>query len=190
MTSINEDERAAKAKAITRAYNKMYANKNRERIREKARARYLEKREELLKQTRVRAEAWQKEHPEATKEHKRRYREKNRENLREANRRYIRDENGEVKPKHKERSRQNNVKHATKQEMLAGRPRPKTCEVCGDPPDKGIMLHFDHCHTHGHFRGWLCRGCNLILGYAKDEPARLAKLIDYLNHTAYNPDWW
>ena len=49
----------------------------------------------------------------------RRYREKNRENLREVIAVTSGDENGEVKSKHKERSRQNNVKHATKQETVS-----------------------------------------------------------------------
>lgn len=67
-------------------------------------------------------------------------------------------------------------------EMLAGRPTPDFCECCGRPPTKR-GLHFDHCHQLGHFRGWLCNGCNLALGYVDDDPNILRKLIAYLERT-------
>ncbi len=41
-------------------------------------------------------------------------------------------------------------------------------------------LHVDHCHKSGAVRGLLCRECNLALGYAKDDPARLEAAIRYL----------
>lgn len=66
--------------------------------------------------------------------------------------------------------------------LLAGRPRPITCDVCGE----GGAIVFDHCHQRGHFRGWLCQGCNKILGFAKDDPRRLRQLIVYLERTTEN----
>ena len=52
------------------------------------------------------------------------------------------------------------------------------CKICeleftGTP-------HIDHCHASGAVRGLLCRPCNLILGYAKDNPARLERAAKYL----------
>jgi|SRR5215472_7333095 len=63
---------------------------------------------------------------------------------------------------------------------LAGRPRPELCEVCG----RAGGIAFDHCHQRNIFRGWLCRACNLILGYANDDPNILRKLTAYLERTA------
>jgi hypothetical protein len=66
-------------------------------------------------------------------------------------------------------------------EQKATRPRPETCEVCGSPPVRGHkVLCWDHCHATGEFRGWLCASCNNALGMAKDDPAILRKLADYL----------
>ena len=41
-------------------------------------------------------------------------------------------------------------------------------------------LSVDHDHVSGRVRGLLCVTCNLILGYAKDDPYVLNNLIDYL----------
>lgn len=65
----------------------------------------------------------------------------------------------------------------TKQEKEAGRKKPKRCDVC---KRGNIAIHFDHCHKKGHFRGWLCYGCNAALGYARDLPSLLRKLADYI----------
>lgn len=42
------------------------------------------------------------------------------------------------------------------------------------------VLHWDHCHKTGKFRGWLCRNCNLMVGYAKDCPKTLRRAAEYL----------
>jgi hypothetical protein len=66
--------------------------------------------------------------------------------------------------------------------LAASRPCPNACEVCGVVPEKDGRrpLDFDHCHTGGIFRGWICHGCNMIVGYAKDDSERLRKLAQYL----------
>lgn len=50
------------------------------------------------------------------------------------------------------------------------------CEVCGNKR----KLCIDHDHTTGKFRGLLCICCNSALGFAKDNPEILKKLISYL----------
>jgi hypothetical protein len=178
-------------KAITAAYNCTYRAKNLEAKRAYERAYYAKNREKLRKYKRSykpkdpeALAAYQREYAknnrEAILEHKRRYREKNRGKLREAHHKYVRDENSGYKVASKRKI----IKHAIDLETMAGRPRPDICDACGGLPDKGKSLHFDHCHQHGHFRGWLCRNCNLMLGYAKDDPNRLRKLIAYLKRTA------
>lgn len=46
---------------------------------------------------------------------------------------------------------------------------------CDDPTD------VDHCHSTGKVRGILCRQCNTALGLFKDDTARLAQAVVYLN---------
>ena len=64
-------------------------------------------------------------------------------------------------------------------ESRAPRPRPDTCECCGQPPRRRA-LHWDHDHRTGAFRGWLCHGCNVALGAIGDSVERLTQLIDYI----------
>jgi hypothetical protein len=53
---------------------------------------------------------------------------------------------------------------------------PDSCAGCGAVKD----LHSDHDHRSGQFRGVLCRGCNVALGWLDDDPARLRALAAYL----------
>jgi hypothetical protein len=71
-------------------------------------------------------------------------------------------------------------------ESALGRPKPNVCEACGRAPNsRGIV--FDHCHEHGHPRGWLCWTCNVVLGHLEDDPNRLLKLVVYLKRTSRKP---
>lgn len=64
---------------------------------------------------------------------------------------------------------------------LAPRPQPEDCEVCGAFAGKGKMgIHFDHDHTTGKFRGWLCGRCNVALGMVKDNSETLIALAEYI----------
>lgn len=74
------------------------------------------------------------------------------------------------------------AKRIAKQEKLAGRKKPKRCDVC-KKSTVGRSLHFDHCHINGHFRGWLCYKCNSVLGYVNDSPELLERLAAYLKVT-------
>ena len=62
-------------------------------------------------------------------------------------------------------------------EKLAGRKKPKRCDVC---KKNGRRICFDHCHKSQKFRGWICVLCNLALGHAKDSPQLLCALAAYL----------
>jgi len=50
------------------------------------------------------------------------------------------------------------------------------CAICGEAK----QLVTDHCHKSRVVRGMLCRTCNLMLGYAYDNPDILEKAIAYL----------
>ena len=41
-------------------------------------------------------------------------------------------------------------------------------------------VHIDHCHDDNTVRGILCGPCNLSVGQAKDDPAVLRRLADYV----------
>ena len=63
-----------------------------------------------------------------------------------------------------------------KQETRAGRKRPSRCELCSDT----VKICFDHDHSTGQFRGWICHRCNLAIAFAKDSPELLIKMSKYL----------
>lgn len=59
--------------------------------------------------------------------------------------------------------------------------KPSSCDVCGIPEHLlKRKLSFDHNHTTGKFRGWLCGNCNTALGKTYDNPELLKKLAKYL----------
>ena len=63
----------------------------------------------------------------------------------------------------------------------AGRVKSNACELCWTT---GTRIVFDHCHASGNFRGWLCEKCNFALGLAKDDPALLRRMADYLERNS------
>ena len=63
-----------------------------------------------------------------------------------------------------------------KTERLAGRKRPKQCEICG----AFGRICFDHNHETGKFRGWICHRCNVVLGFVKDNAELLKYLSNYI----------
>jgi hypothetical protein len=199
MTDSTEDDRAAKAREIKRAYTNAYNNtwrrENLEGKRAYEREQYAKNREKRSEQAKQRRSAetdeqratraaylkeYAKNNRGAMLEAKRRYREKNREKIRQGNRDAIRDIDGQITAKEKEHQERNRAQRAVDLETMAGRRRPEVCDACSGPPDTGRALHFDHCHTRGHFRGWLCRECNLALGNVRDNIQRLRQLIAYL----------
>lgn len=68
------------------------------------------------------------------------------------------------------------TRKARRRLRLAGRPKPEYCECCGDPG----KIVWDHCHNSRLFRGWICEPCNKALGFVRDSPDKLRKLIEYL----------
>ncbi len=62
----------------------------------------------------------------------------------------------------------------------ATRPRPMFCECCGNHGAEKRGIVFDHDHSTGLFRGWLCNRCNRVLGMCGDNPVLLRLLANYL----------
>lgn len=58
-------------------------------------------------------------------------------------------------------------------------PEPSSsCQICGCT-DRKLVL--DHCHSTNSFRGWLCNGCNIGLGFLGDNVKSLERAISYLS---------
>ena len=53
------------------------------------------------------------------------------------------------------------------------------CQIC----DNKENLCVDHDHLTGENRGVLCRGCNLMIGLAKDNVRLLSRAVLYLENT-------
>ena len=109
-----------------------------------------------------------------------RYRLKHPERVRTVQRRLYEKNLAQIKQYDSERHRKKREAKWAK----AAHPRPAACEICGTkgqefPSRKSLV--FDHCHTSGEFRGWLCGRCNRVLGSCKDDAALLRKLADYLD---------
>jgi hypothetical protein len=56
------------------------------------------------------------------------------------------------------------------------------CAICGtyDSGSKHKSWHVDHDHATGKVRGLLCKFCNSMLGYSKDNPSILLAGVGYL----------
>ena len=52
------------------------------------------------------------------------------------------------------------------------------CGICDKTMNKPVV---DHDHSTGKVRMFLCYGCNIMIGLAKDDPAILNRAIQYLN---------
>ncbi|WP_406145619.1 endonuclease VII domain-containing protein [Streptomyces anulatus] len=59
------------------------------------------------------------------------------------------------------------------------------CAVCRE--ESAQRLHVDHSHQTGAIRELLCEWCNHAIGKARDDPARLRAMADYLERHAQGP---
>lgn len=59
--------------------------------------------------------------------------------------------------------------------------RASICEICSKEKPKIV---FDHDHSTGSFRGWICDECNKVLGLVKDDILTLISMVDYLRNSS------
>lgn len=120
------------------------------------------------------ARRYRARHPETGIKAKAKYRVMHLEEVREKDRAY--HQSSRYKEAQKIRNLRYRARYFAEQEELAGRPRPDTCELCGEK----AKTVFDHCHNKGHFRGWICDRCNRVLGSVKDDIVLLELMVKYL----------
>lgn len=136
----------------------------------------------------VRARAWRTANPEKAYANSHRYMEKNRERDRK---RYAEDPERKAAQKlymhnwyyaNRERAKSRQREYDRKKKGISepSRPRPQVCECCGGPPNGMGVLHLDHCHTTGEFRGWICHSCNVGMGSLGDDLAGVKFAVEYL----------
>jgi hypothetical protein len=107
------------------------------------------------------------------------------EKQKEASRRWAKDNREKVRAMWRSWYARNAEKRREKERLarLAKRAaRPATCECCSKPPRKNGM-HYDHDHTTGKFRGWLCGPCNQGIGLLGDTEAGLSLALKYLKRS-------
>lgn len=131
--------------------------------------------------------------PEARKATRHAYYVKNKDKIRAAQKKWAAKPENRTKQlewerkyrsRHPERIRQQSAHQRDRRyEAAAGRPRPDICDICARRPSENNWICFDHCHQRGHFRGWICRRCNTVLGHVEDDPRLLVKMIAYLQRT-------
>ena len=133
-----------------------YYERNREKIKEKARARYWQKREEIR--------AKQAEY-QAKTGYNSKYYHKNRKRLL-----------ADAAEKHRANpGRKYGLNTETYWQMVEE--SKGLCAACGEPMKK---ICVDHDHKTDRVRGLLCHPCNVTLGLMKDDPVRLEKAAAYL----------
>lgn len=163
-----------------KAYQRDYYEKNRERLlaaqRERGRRNYAANPEAY----KARSKKWREENPERYRELTRRHAEANREKVKDRSRRWY----AENRDRAAETTRRNRLKRydlTPEQfaEMLAG--QDSRCLICEQQMDPPVV---DHSHRDGSVRGLLCRQCNSAIGLLQDDPAILARAIEYLTRSS------
>lgn len=77
--------------------------------------------------------------------------------------------------KHEKRVKQTSAKTKRRRELC----NQILCDIC----KKEKPLCWDHDHTTGKHRGWLCHFCNVGLGFMLDDRLILYSAIEYLDKT-------
>ena len=60
-------------------------------------------------------------------------------------------------------------------------PADGVCELC--KKTSPWILNCDHCHKNKSFRGWICRECNLGLGFLGDTKKSIKRALRYLERS-------
>lgn len=147
--------RMSQCKQCRSSAAKVWRSKNRDRVKEKARERYQEKKSTILDQCR---RSYNK-HKAAKAAKAREYRIANKAKLRE-----------------KKWAKQG-IDITYSQYLSLLKNQDNKCYICRNESEALVV---DHNHETGAVRGLLCSKCNLGLGNFDDNPARLKRAVQYL----------
>lgn len=142
-----------------------------EKIKARKKLYYIENKEKISAYQKI----WAQENKKKWAEYMRIYNSKNREEL---NRKAKEKRDGDKS--YLERNKKNRT---ARLELIAGCIKSTVCDICGDGNNNIV---FDHDHSSGQFRGWICHPCNASLGYVRDNIATLERMIQYLQKAKMN----
>lgn len=107
---------------------------------------------------------WRKANPDKEREYQRTYYEKHKAKKREANRKW---HAAHPEAKNIYQRRRLGCKNPN------GKIEHGPCEICGKVCD----LRYDHDHTTGEFRGWLCNNCNMKLDWYIEQRKGIERYV-------------
>ena len=106
------------------------------------------------------------------------------------NKERINKKNKEWREKNKKKLREKDLKNkyniTTKEYKKLKKDQKNSCAICGKKETrktnngKTQRLSIDHDHETGKVRGLLCKNCNSVLGYIKEDILLLKNMIKYL----------
>lgn len=114
---------------------------------------------------------------------KRAYYESNKEHIIESGKKYT-EENAE---KIRERTRKRKYGLTPEREAEILKKQHYRCPCCKRKFSDSVRMHRDHDHNLGHFRGFLCNNCNVILGMAEgtgNPEGALSALLEIVRENA------
>ena len=169
------DTSSPEKRAAYLAYLKDYQAKNKDKLREKARAYYLKNKEKI----KARSKAWAEANPDRVKELARKNYQKRKqtdpEGLKQRNRAWYEANKAEqmARGRAARLARQGWTVEAYEKAVVdqAGK-----CAICS----KEDKLHADHNHATGKARALLCGNCNRGLGLFNESEEVLRQAIAYL----------
>jgi hypothetical protein len=112
--------------------------------------------------------------PDKQSKYHKKWKSEHKEEYREYNRKWVSN--------NRDKQKASNLKHKYDMKLsefnLMRELQGDRCIVC----DAGFTTSpcVDHCHVTGKVRGLLCATCNLMLGYAQDDPSILRRAAEYL----------
>lgn len=197
-TAKQEAAKTAKKKAADIARLKAWSAANPEKVK----SRWASMTEEQRTAQKARIRAWAIANPERVKKNKKKYLSKHAARLKAArrgqylvNRKKIIERSRARERRLKDDPDYKQQKFFNHQKRTYGLSRDQwwamfsaqggRCGCCGATEPKGKNhWHTDHEHKTGKVRGILCHRCNIMLGYALDDPRILSAGIEYLKAAA------
>lgn len=153
-----------KSKEELREYQRVWRDKNRDRLRKYNKDRYDKKKDILLPRARIKSLD---------------YYYRNRDKVREKQNKKNSTPEAKAAARAYQLMKKFGITVDRYNEMLAE--QNGVCAICaGNPRGQWNRFHVDHDHNDGKIRGLLCQDCNTALGLLKDNPNLMEKAASYV----------